>query len=130
MSSPDVFLPLTCPQMVSTGCPNVFFLMARFMSSNSADAGSSIFAATVVFAFFRTGSAVSTGWPDAATSVFAGVSGLGFFSAGLGAPDDGVSGFMIIGESVFSSVVSFTSAGLSDDGAVVLATFFGFALVG
>ena len=36
-------------------------LMARFMSTNSADAGFSIFAATVIFAFFRTGSDVSEG---------------------------------------------------------------------
>ena len=57
--------------MVSTGCPKVFFLMARFMSSNSADAGFSIFAETVVFAFFRTGSDVS-----------AGAGGSGFFVVG------------------------------------------------
>src|SRR6476659_9851597 len=55
------FLPLRWPQMVSTGCPKVFFLIARFMSSNSTDAGSSIFAATVVLAFFRTGSDASAG---------------------------------------------------------------------
>ena len=37
---------------------------ARFMSANSADAGTSIFAAVVVCAFFRTGSDVSGDWPD------------------------------------------------------------------
>ena len=51
--SPDVSLPLTWQQMMSKGWPNVFFLVARFMSTNSADAGSSIFAATVIFAFFQ-----------------------------------------------------------------------------
>jgi len=61
VASPDFFLPLTRPQMVSNGWPNVFLSMVRFMSTNSTEAGSSIFAATVIFAFFRTGSDVSEG---------------------------------------------------------------------
>ena len=40
--------------------PNLF-LMTHFMSTNSAYVGSSIFAATMIFAFFRTGSDVSEG---------------------------------------------------------------------
>src|ERR1700749_17214 len=55
-SAPEVFFPLTWPQMVSTGRPIIFFLTARFMSLNSAYAGSSIFAAIEIFALFRTGS--------------------------------------------------------------------------
>src|SRR3982074_3829565 len=58
--------------MVSIGFPNVFFLIARFMSPNSADAGSSIFAATEIFALFRTGSELSAGRLDAAASVLVG----------------------------------------------------------
>ena len=38
----------------------MFFLIARFMSLNSADAGSSIFAAIEIFALFKTGSDVSS----------------------------------------------------------------------
>src|SRR6267142_5031346 len=59
--SPDAFFPLTRPQMVSTDCPNVFFRMARFISPNSAEAGSSNFAAIVVFALIMTGSDVAAG---------------------------------------------------------------------
>src|ERR1700716_2848504 len=65
VSSPDAFFPLTRPQMVSTDCPNVFFRMARFISPNSAVAGSSNLAAIVVFALIMTGSDVSAGLPDA-----------------------------------------------------------------
>src|SRR6266446_5542868 len=61
-SSPDTFFPLTRPQMVSTDCPSVFFRMARFISPNSADAGSSNFAAIVVFALIMTGSDVASRW--------------------------------------------------------------------
>src|SRR4030095_14000347 len=63
--SPDAFFPLTWPQIVSTGCPNVFLLISRFISSNSADAGSSSFAATEVLAFFRIGSEPSAFWAAA-----------------------------------------------------------------
>src|ERR1700692_1077278 len=45
--------------MVCTGRPIIFFLVARFMSLNSADAGFSIFAAIEIFALFRTGSDAS-----------------------------------------------------------------------
>ncbi len=59
VSPPDALLPFTRPQIVSTARPNVFFRMARFMSLNSADPGSSICAAIVTFALVRTGSAMS-----------------------------------------------------------------------
>jgi len=59
VASPDFILPLTWPQIISKGSPNEFFPMTRFMSTNSAYVGSSIFAATTIFAFFRTGSDVS-----------------------------------------------------------------------
>src|SRR3977135_2734012 len=82
VSSPDAFFPLTRPQMVSTGCPNVFFRVARFISPNSADAGSSHFAAIVVFALVMTESEVSAGWLDAGGSSFAAImAGFGFFVA-------------------------------------------------
>jgi hypothetical protein len=45
--------------MESIGLPTAFFLSARFISLNSTDAGFSIFAAIVVFAFFRTVSDIS-----------------------------------------------------------------------
>src|ERR1700745_2003314 len=59
-SPPEAFFPLTWPQMVSTGFPIIFFLIARFMSLNSADAGFSIFAAIEIFALFRMGSDASS----------------------------------------------------------------------
>src|SRR6266446_10267459 len=71
VSSPDAFFPLTRPQMVSTDCPNVFFRMARFISRNSADAGTSNFAAIAVFALVMTGSDGSADCPDAGGSTFA-----------------------------------------------------------
>jgi hypothetical protein len=70
--------------MVSTGFPSVFLRMARFISPNSADAGSSNFAAIVVFALIMTGSDVSAGRPDAGASTFASITvdlGLGFIAA-------------------------------------------------
>ena len=70
VASPDFFLPLMWPQMTSNDWPNVFCLVARLISTNSADAGFSIFAATVIFAFFRTGSGVSDGRPVAGPSSF------------------------------------------------------------
>src|SRR4051794_10832866 len=72
VSPPDAFFPLTWPQIVSTGRPSVFFLTARFTSLNSADAGSSIFAATEVFALFRTESDVSAGRSDAEALILVG----------------------------------------------------------
>ena len=59
--------------MVSTDFPNVFLRMARFISPNSADAGSSSFAAIVVFALIMTGSDVSAGRLDAGASTFASI---------------------------------------------------------
>ena len=63
-SSPDGFFRLTRPQMVSTDFPSVFLRMARFISPNSADGGSSNFAAIVAFALMTTGSDVSARRPD------------------------------------------------------------------
>src|SRR5215475_6138338 len=95
--------------MVSTGCPNVFFLMARFMSSNSADAGSSNLDAIVVFAFVRIASELSS-WVADARFVFAGLAGngvtafatfLGFAGAGIG-----VNGAGVISSGVAAAVLS------------------------
>ena len=85
VSSPDGFFPLTRPQMVSTAFPSVFLRMARFISPNSADAGSSNFAAIVVLALTMTASDYSAGRPDAGASNFASITvDVGFFSAGWG----------------------------------------------
>ena len=58
--------------------------MARFISLNSADAGSSNFAAIVVFALMTTGSDVSAGRPDAGARTFASITVDVGFSAGWG----------------------------------------------
>src|SRR5512135_2281795 len=71
--SPDAFLPLTRPQIVSTDSPRTFFRTARFISTNSADAGFSSFAAIVAFALTITGSDVPAGGPDAAGSTIAAI---------------------------------------------------------
>ena len=85
VSSPDGFFPLTRPQMVSTAFPSVFLRMARFISPNSADAGSSNFAAIVVLALTMTASDYSAGRPDAGASNFASITvDVGFFSASWG----------------------------------------------
>jgi hypothetical protein len=117
----------------------VFLLISRFISSNSADAGSSSFAATEVLAFFRIRSEPSACWPEAGTSGFG---GLFCFAIWV---DGGVSGFMMIGEGSFSSTEALSLPGPADDGfavfaatAVVLAGFvglcvavdFGFAAAG
>ena len=69
--------------MVSTAFPSVFLRMARFISPNSADAGSSNFAAIVVLALTMTASDYSAGRPDAGASTFASITvDVGFFSAG------------------------------------------------
>src|SRR5262245_55189042 len=71
--------------------------MVRFMSTNSTEAVPSIFAATAIFAFFRTGSGVSKGRSDAGPSVFAPTVGVPFFATGSdvseGCPDAGPSVF-------------------------------------
>ena len=83
--SPDAFFPLTRPQMVSTDFPNVFLRMARFISPNSADAGSSNFEAIVAFAVTMTGSDVSAGRPDVGAWTFASITaGFAFFAARWG----------------------------------------------
>src|SRR5262249_33288999 len=79
VASPDFFLPLTWPQMTSKGWPNVFSLIVRFISTNSADDGVSIFAATTIFAFFRTGSDASEASPAAGPSVFPPIVVVAFF---------------------------------------------------
>gem|GEM_PF-3702899 len=61
VSSPDAFLPFTRPQIVSTARPNMFNRIARFISLNSADPGSSIFDAIVTFALSRTVSDLAAG---------------------------------------------------------------------
>src|SRR6266403_1904223 len=71
VSSPVAFFPLTRPQMLSTDLPSVFFRKARFISPNSADAGTSNFAAIAVFAIVMTGSGGSADRPDAGGSTFA-----------------------------------------------------------
>src|SRR5215468_4988606 len=53
--------------MVSTERPSVFFLMARFISLNSAEFGFSIFAAIETFALFSTGSEASATGLDGET---------------------------------------------------------------
>lgn len=101
MDSPDFFLPLTWPQMTSKGWPNVFSLMARFISTNSADAGFSIFAATVIFAFFTTGSDVTEGWPVAGPSVLPPITVVALFRAGSDVSED----WPVAGPSVFPPIV-------------------------
>ena len=71
--------------MVSTGCPTIFFRMARFTSMNSTDAGSFNFAAIVVLALTMTGSDVSAGRSDVGGPTFASITvAVDFFWAGLG----------------------------------------------
>src|SRR4030095_50128 len=149
MASPDFFLPLTWPQMTSKGWPNVFSLMARFISMNSADAGVSIFAATVIFAFFRTGSGVSEGWPVAGPSVFDPIAVVvlfgtgsdvlegspsaalvGFFGAGSGIAEDCAGGrtsdSMLVREFAFSSICPASFGGLAGAFFDAIATFLAF----
>src|SRR5262245_28565533 len=73
MLSPALF-SLTRPQMLSTGSPDMPFLIARFTSSNSADSGSFKIAAVVAFALFTTASSASLDWRDA------GVPGVGLIT--------------------------------------------------
>src|SRR5262245_59638131 len=68
--------------MTSNDWPNVFCLVARLISTNSAAAGFSIFAATVIFAFFRTGSGISDGRPVAGPSGFGSLAVVVFFCTG------------------------------------------------
>jgi len=71
--------------LVSTDFPSVFLRMARFISPNSADGGSSNFAAIVAFALMTTGSDVSAGRPDAGAWTLASMaSGFAFFAASWG----------------------------------------------
>ena len=58
--------------------------MARFMSPKSADAGFSIFAATVIFALAMIASDVSAGWGDAEGSLFAAAGGSLFAATTVG----------------------------------------------
>src|SRR5262245_37219067 len=108
--------------MLSTGCPKAFFLMARLMLSNSAEAGFSSLDATVARAFFRTGSELSAGWPETGTSGFAAVVNFDL----EGRPEVCISGLMIWGRA-FSSTGSLSSDGAADGGFVVAAAAAGLA---
>src|ERR1700731_196310 len=91
-SPPEAFFPLTWPQMVSTGRPIIFFLIARFMSLNSADAGFSIFAAIEIFALFRTGSDASAIRSDTEMPILVG--GCAFLTRSVLRPDLAADGFL------------------------------------
>jgi hypothetical protein len=101
------------------------------MSTNSADVGSSIFAAIAIFAFLRTGSDVSEGWSDARPSVFpppiAVVAFLG--SAAGGCAGGGVSRSVMVREFAFSSTGSVSFRGLAAVGFAAIAAFLGFTVV-
>src|ERR1700754_232798 len=84
-SAPEAFFPLTWAQMLSTGRPITFFLTARFMSLNSADAGFSIFAAIEIFALFRTGSDASAIRSDTEALILVG--GCAFLTRSVLRPD-------------------------------------------
>src|SRR5262249_51035561 len=77
--SPDAFFSLTRPQMLSIGCPDISFLTARFISSNSADSGSTRIAAVVAFALFTTASSVSLDGPGTGVSGAGLITGVAFF---------------------------------------------------
>jgi hypothetical protein len=127
VASPDFFLPLTWPQMTSKGWPNVFSLVARFISTNSADSGFSIFAATVIFAFFRTGSGVSEGWPVAGPSVFPPTVVVALFGTGSGVVEGGrASDSMMVREFAFSSTCPASFGGLAVAGFAAIATLLAF----
>jgi hypothetical protein len=133
VASPDLFLPLTWPQITSTGWPNVFSLTTRFIFTNSADAGFSIFAATVIFAFFRTGSDVSEGWSDGGLSVFSAIVVVAFFVAGSGVAEGctggGTSGSVMVRGFACSSAGSVSLLGLAAVGFAAIATFLNFTVV-
>jgi hypothetical protein len=79
--------------------------MTRFISPNSADAGSSSFAAIVVLALIMTGSDVSAGRLDAGASTFASmIVDFAFFSEGW----DLSRTWAIYGSSVFVAIVDLT----------------------
>jgi hypothetical protein len=129
VASPDFFLPLTWPQMTSKDWPNVFSLVARFISTNSADAGFSIFAATVIFAFFRTGSGVSEGWPVVAPSVFPPTVVVALFGTGSGVTEGGAGGTsdsFVVWEFAFSCTGVDSFDGLTAADFAAIATFFAF----
>src|SRR6267142_2339866 len=109
VSSPDAFFPLTRPQMVSTDFPSVFLRMARFIAPNSADAGTSSFAAIVAFALIMTGSDVSAGRLDAGASTFASITaGIDFFAARWGPSRT----WAVDGSSVFAADLTLVGAEL------------------
>src|SRR5262245_39294222 len=102
--------------MESIGLPTALFLSARFISVNSTDAGFSIFAAIVVFAFFRTVSDVSASRSGGGASGMGMIAGFALFSMrpvwSVGCPG--------AGSGAFAVVVNFTFAvagpGLNDTG--------------
>src|SRR5882724_12256861 len=122
VSSPAAFFPLTRPQMVSTDFPSVFFRMARFISPNSADAGSSNFAAIVVFALIMTGSDVAAGWPDAGGSTLAAIMvGFAIFASrwtalSLASAGNGFSVFAIVDLTFVVAELALNDAGFGSIG--------------
>src|SRR5262249_11870554 len=95
MLSPALF-SLTRPQMLSTGCPDMPFLIARFISSNSADSGSFTIALVEAFALFMTASSASLDWRGAGVSGVGLITDLAFFPIrpvwSLGSLDSGFAG--------------------------------------
>ena len=100
--------------MESIGLPTAFFLSARFISLNSTEAGFSIFAAIVVFAFFSTVSDLSASRPGGGASGVELIAELGT----LFDEADAVSQSADAGSRAFADVVTFTFSvagpGLSD----------------
>jgi hypothetical protein len=86
--------------MVSMDCPKVSCLTALAISSNSADAGSSILLAIVAFAFSRIGSEGPEAGPNAATFTLVPTS-LFAFVTGCGGGGE-ASGVRLVGDETFS----------------------------
>jgi hypothetical protein len=96
--------------------------MARFISPNSAEAGSSNFAAIVVFALIVTGSDVAAGWPDAGGSIFAAIV-VGFAllvsrwtALSPVSADDGFSVFAIVDLTLVVAELALSDAGFGSIG--------------
>jgi hypothetical protein len=121
--------------MVSTDFPSVFVRMARFISPNSADFGSSSLDAIVAVALARTSSEVSAGRVNGGSSTFDAqgsplvAAGSAFGAAGLTLV---AAGFTLVAADltvvvVVDFVMSMTSAtrwrGFADEGFSVAATF-------
>jgi hypothetical protein len=96
--------------------------MARFISPNSADAGSSNFAAIVVFALIMTGSDVAAGWPDAGGSTLAAIMvGFAIFASrwtalSLASAGNGFSVFAIVDLTFVVAELALNDAGFGSIG--------------